>query len=76
MQTEIGPLLWLPGADGHTRRRHDRQHCEIVAAIAAEDAARAAELARRHVTEAVERLVELHLGLVEPGGAGPEGVGR
>ncbi|MFF5259217.1 FadR/GntR family transcriptional regulator [Actinomadura viridis] len=66
MQTEIGPLLWLPGADGHTRRRLDRQHREIVAAIAAEDGERAARLAREHVNEAVERLVELHLGLVEP----------
>ncbi|MFB4316832.1 FadR/GntR family transcriptional regulator [Actinomadura sp. 21ATH] len=66
LQSEIGPLLWLPGADERTRRRLDRQHREIVAAIAAEDGDRAAALARRHVAESVERLVELHLGLVEP----------
>ncbi|GLZ07182.1 GntR family transcriptional regulator [Actinomadura sp. NBRC 104412] len=74
LQTEIGPLLWLPGADARTRRRLDRQHREIVAAIAAEDAGRAADLARRHVTEAIERLVELHLSLVESGGGEAEGV--
>ncbi|GAA2457610.1 FCD domain-containing protein [Actinomadura vinacea] len=66
MQTEIGPLLWLPGADAHTQQQLDRQHREIVAAIAAEDGERAARLARRHVDEAIERLVELHLGLVAP----------
>jgi DNA-binding FadR family transcriptional regulator len=66
LQTEIGPLLWLPGADAQTRRRLDRQHRDLVAAIAAEDGDRAAALARQHVAEAIERLVELHLGLVEP----------
>ncbi|MFC5750308.1 FadR/GntR family transcriptional regulator [Actinomadura rugatobispora] len=65
-QTDIGPLLWLPGADVHTRRRLDLQHREIVAAIAAEDGELAARLARRHVNESLERLVELHLSLVEP----------
>ena len=66
LQAEIGPLLWLPGADARTRRRLDRQHRQIVAAIAAEDGELAARLARRHVTESLERLVELHLRLVEP----------
>jgi DNA-binding FadR family transcriptional regulator len=75
MQTEIGPLLWLPGADGHTRRRLDRQHRDILTAIAAQHTDRAAALARRHVTDAIERLVELHLSLVEPGSAQTGNIG-
>ncbi|GAA1533184.1 FCD domain-containing protein [Actinomadura kijaniata] len=64
MQTEIGPLLWLPSADAATRDRMARQHHEIAGAIGAADGEEAARLARRHVTEAIERLIELHLGLM------------
>ncbi|MDL4776514.1 MULTISPECIES: FadR/GntR family transcriptional regulator [Thermomonosporaceae] len=66
LQTEIGPLLWLPGADARTRRRLLREHRDLVQAIAAQDGEGAARLARRHVTGAFERLIELHLGLVRP----------
>lgn len=66
LQTEIGPLLWLPGADSEIRRRLLKQHGDLVRAIAEQDGGEAARLARLHVGESFERLIELHLGLVRP----------
>ncbi|GAA4083412.1 MULTISPECIES: FadR/GntR family transcriptional regulator [Actinomadura] len=64
MQTEIGPLLWLPGADAAVGGRMAEQHHRIAGAIGAGEGEHAARLAREHVTEAIERLIELHLNLM------------
>ncbi|WP_214416918.1 FadR/GntR family transcriptional regulator [Sphaerisporangium fuscum] len=61
LQTDIGPLLWLPRS-GATR--HDEvtaQHRAIAEAVRRGDAGEARDLAERHVLDAVEHLIELRL---------------
>ncbi|GAA3533640.1 FCD domain-containing protein [Nonomuraea rosea] len=65
LQADIGPLLWLPyGEPG----RHDEataQHRAIAEAIRRGDPGQARDLAERHVLDAIERLIELRLGLAD-----------
>ncbi|BCJ48234.1 GntR family transcriptional regulator [Actinoplanes ianthinogenes] len=64
---ELGTLLWSPivPADGDAFDPH-ADHTRIVDAIAAGDDDRARRLTEDHVARAVERLVNLHLTLVDP----------
>jgi GntR family transcriptional repressor for pyruvate dehydrogenase complex len=63
LQTEVGPLLWLPSGDAATSRQAQAQH-EAIAGHIAEgngDAARAA--AEEHVASALRRVTALHRSL-------------
>ncbi|GAA5157720.1 FCD domain-containing protein [Pseudonocardia eucalypti] len=66
LQGEQGGLLWLPldASPEHADRSH-AEHLEIIAAIAAGDGERARRLTERHILDAVDRLAELHLSLID-----------
>jgi GntR family transcriptional regulator, transcriptional repressor for pyruvate dehydrogenase complex len=65
LQGEVGALLWLPAGDPHGRRRVRAAHAAIVAAITEADGSTARARTEEHVLDAVERLTELHLRLIE-----------
>jgi DNA-binding FadR family transcriptional regulator len=65
IQTEVGVLLWLPVNQEEDRQRVTAEHRNILTAISDNDGERARELTESHVVDAVERLAELHLRLVE-----------
>jgi DNA-binding FadR family transcriptional regulator len=55
LQTEIGPLLWLPFADADAHALAVEQHNAIAAAVAAGDAALARSITTEHVRQALAR---------------------
>jgi DNA-binding FadR family transcriptional regulator len=64
LQTEVGPLLWLPAATPAAQAEQVRQHGAIVDAIAAGDGQRARAHAVAHVYAALARASALQLGLL------------
>ena len=64
LQTEVGPLLWLPAATPATQAEQVRQHAAIVEAVAAGDGQRARAQAVAHVYAALARASVLQLGLL------------
>ncbi|MEU4558298.1 GntR family transcriptional regulator [Actinoplanes sp. NPDC023936] len=64
---ELGTLLWSPVIQpDHPTRDPRAEHRAITRAIAAGDGDLARRLTEEHIEKAVERLVNLHLTLVEP----------
>ncbi|GAA4608286.1 DNA-binding FadR family transcriptional regulator [Actinoplanes octamycinicus] len=61
---ELGTLLWSPIVPGPGDSHAD--HARIAAAIAAGDGDLARRLTEEHIARAVERLINLHLTLVDP----------
>ena len=61
MQGERGGLLWLP-----PERARARGARAITEAIAHEDGELARKPTEEHVLEAVDRLVDMHLDLLDP----------
>jgi DNA-binding FadR family transcriptional regulator len=53
LQSEVGPLLWLPFADAAAHARAVVQHEEVLVAIAAGDADRARAVTTSHVCDAL-----------------------
>jgi GntR family transcriptional regulator, transcriptional repressor for pyruvate dehydrogenase complex len=64
LQTEVGPLLWLPAATPVAHDEQVHQHREIAAAVAAGDGQRARARAVGHVYAALARASALQLGLL------------
>ena len=64
LQTEVGPLLWLPTATPASQVEQVRQHAAIVDAVAAGDGQRARAHAVAHVYAALARASALQLGLL------------
>lgn len=64
LQTEVGPLLWLPTAPPAAQAEQVRQHAAIVEAVAAGDGQRARAHAVAHVYAALARASVLQLGLL------------
>ncbi|WP_112280861.1 FadR/GntR family transcriptional regulator [Prauserella muralis] len=64
LQGELGALLWLHTGE-HAEQARD-EHRAITDAIADADAERARRLTEEHILAAIDRLAELHLGLLEP----------
>jgi GntR family transcriptional regulator, transcriptional repressor for pyruvate dehydrogenase complex len=64
LQTEVGPLLWLPTATPAAQAEQVRQHAAIVEAVAAGDGQRARAHAVAHVYAALARASVLQLGLL------------
>jgi GntR family transcriptional regulator, transcriptional repressor for pyruvate dehydrogenase complex len=64
LQTEVGPLLWLPAATPATQAEQVRQHAAIVEAVAAGDGQRARAQAVAHVYAALARAGALQLTLL------------
>lgn len=66
LQTEIGPLIWLPFADPAAHAGAVEHHAGIAEAIAAGDGARARDLTTAHAREALARVSQLYLSLSDP----------
>ncbi|WP_199433846.1 FadR/GntR family transcriptional regulator [Qaidamihabitans albus] len=66
LQGELGALLWLPTGDAGTHADAHAEHCAITEAIAQADGELARRLTEEHILAAIDRLAELHLGLLEP----------
>jgi GntR family transcriptional regulator, transcriptional repressor for pyruvate dehydrogenase complex len=64
LQTEVGPLLWLPAATPGAHVEQVRQHAAVVDAVAAGDGQRARAHAVAHVYAALARASALQLGLL------------
>lgn len=64
LQTEVGPLLWLPYTQAQVHARAVGQHEGIRAAIAAGDGNAARAVTVDHVREGLERASELYLALL------------
>ena len=64
LQSEVGPLLWLPAATPATQAEQVRQHAAIVEAVAAGDGQRARAQAVAHVYAALARASALQLTLL------------
>jgi GntR family transcriptional repressor for pyruvate dehydrogenase complex len=64
LQTEVGPLLWLPAATPATQAEQVRQHAAVVEAVAAGDGQRARAQAVAHVYAALARASALQLTLL------------
>lgn len=64
LQTEVGPLLWLPAATPATQAEQVRQHAAIVEAVAAGDGQRARAHAVAHVYAALARASAVQLTLL------------
>lgn len=58
LQTEVGPLLWLPFSDGAAHALAVEQHEAVRAAIAAGDGEAARRLTTLHVREALDRVTD------------------
>jgi GntR family transcriptional repressor for pyruvate dehydrogenase complex len=61
IQTELTPLLWIPGSEVLTPAGACRDHTDIVAAVRAGDGAAARTLAEDHVAAALNGLIELRM---------------
>ncbi len=68
LQTEVGPLLWLPYDDQAARDSAVEQHGAILRAIAAGDQQGAYDLTSHHVHEMLSRVGALYLDAVDAGG--------
>lgn len=66
LQSELGALLWLPTGDISSHDAAHSAHGEITDAIANADGDLARRLTEEHILAAIDRLAELHLGLMEP----------
>jgi GntR family transcriptional regulator, transcriptional repressor for pyruvate dehydrogenase complex len=64
LQTEVGPLLWLPAATPAAQAEQVREHAAIVDAVAAGDGQRARAHAIAHVYAALARASALQLVLL------------
>src|SRR5919107_1942451 len=64
LQTEVGPLLWLPTATPAAQTEQVRQHAAIVDAVASGDGQRARAQAVAHVYAPLARASALQLGLL------------
>jgi GntR family transcriptional repressor for pyruvate dehydrogenase complex len=64
LQTEVGPLLWLPTATPAAQTEQVRQHAAIVEAVAVGDGQRARAHAVAHVYAALARASVLQLNLL------------
>jgi GntR family transcriptional repressor for pyruvate dehydrogenase complex len=64
--TELGTLLWSPVLHGDDPGDPHAEHRAITAAISEGDDDLARRLTEEHIEKAVERLINLHLTLVEP----------
>ena len=64
LQTEVGPLLWLPAATPASQAEQVRQHAAIVEAVAAGDGQRARAQAVAHVYAALGRASAVQLSLL------------
>ncbi|MGW4528523.1 FadR/GntR family transcriptional regulator [Amycolatopsis sp. NPDC004378] len=63
LQAELGGLLWLPiGSEAHAHE----EHAAITAAIDAADGDLARKLTEEHILGALDRLADVHLGLLAP----------
>jgi DNA-binding FadR family transcriptional regulator len=60
LQTEVGPLLWLPSGDASVSRRARSEHATIARHIAARDGDAARAAAEDHVATALRRVTALH----------------
>lgn len=65
LQTEVGALLWLPVSQEEDRHRGTTEHRNILTAVSHGDGEQARALTESHIVDAIERLAELHLRLVE-----------
>ncbi len=66
MQSERGGLLWLPLEAHGTRENAYAEHRAITAAIAQGDGELARKLTEEHILEAIDRLADVHLALLDP----------
>lgn len=66
MQSEIGSVFWLPLGQRSGQRAALTEHREITAAVAAGDADLARRLVEEHIRNALERVTDMRLQLVEP----------
>jgi GntR family transcriptional repressor for pyruvate dehydrogenase complex len=64
LQSEVGPLLWLPAVTPGAHAEQVRQHAAVVDAVAAGDGQRARAHAVAHVYAALARASSLQLGLL------------
>jgi len=64
--SQVGDLLWLPVRSGEEVESVIAEHEELIGAIGDRDAARARDLADRHVHAETERLVSYRLELSKP----------
>lgn len=60
LQTEVGPLLWLPSGDAPTCRQARDEHEAVVRHVAARDSDAARAAAEEHVASALGRVTALH----------------
>jgi GntR family transcriptional repressor for pyruvate dehydrogenase complex len=65
MQSEIGPVFWLPLGERAGQRAALAEHEEITAAVASGEADLARRLVEQHVRHALERVTDLRLQLIE-----------
>ncbi|WP_066902914.1 FadR/GntR family transcriptional regulator [Millisia brevis] len=70
LQAETAGMLWLPHLSAQDREAIGREHHEIAARIAAEDADGAHQAAAHHVRANLRRLTTGHLRLIEAGEKG------
>jgi DNA-binding FadR family transcriptional regulator len=68
LQTEVGPLLWLPYDDAAARAHAVEQHDAILRAVAAGDERAAFDLTTQHVHDMLSRVGALYLDAVDSGG--------
>jgi DNA-binding FadR family transcriptional regulator len=61
VQAEVGPLLWIPGAEARTAADAAADHARIVEAIAAGNATAAREAAEQHAGAGLNHLIELRM---------------
>ncbi|WP_414942941.1 FCD domain-containing protein [Amycolatopsis sp. cmx-11-32] len=66
LQSERGGLLWLPLEAHGTRENAYAEHRAITAAIAQGDGELARKLTEEHILEAIDRLADVHLALLDP----------
>ncbi|PRX44143.1 GntR family transcriptional regulator [Prauserella shujinwangii] len=66
LQGELGALLWLATGDAGPHEDAYAEHQAITDAIADADGELARRLTEEHILAAIDRLAELHLGLLAP----------
>ncbi len=64
IQTNVAPLLWISGASILTASEAAAEHEELVRAIAAADGDTARRLSERHISEALNKLIEYRMEFV------------
>ncbi len=63
LQTQLGPLLWLPYSDPAVLPEADRDHRDVLAAVRAGDGGAARAATEGHVARSRARVLDLHLQL-------------